>query len=371
LVTEGYIPLKHLITLQRKYSDLNLSLVSFPKFSEVEFSANVFSNTVSVAFIAILETLISARIADDMTKTKHDQGREVLSIAICNIVTGVLGGIPATAALARTALNVKSGATSRVSGVINAFAILLISLALLPLFKFIPMPTVAALLVMVAVRMVAVDHLTHMWLYDKKSFIVAMLSAIFCIIIDTMAGIIVGAVISILMFVDNMATGHSEVQVVNQHKHAVGELDNHTVDEDEQLEGESVLPYTSFYDEETAETEELYGEHLVYHIIGQLTFVNGSQHINRATKLAKDKDLKTVILSLRYLHYADIDGVDALKEVVNIFERKNIQILFSGVVRGGLMDSLSRHNFFAKKVNEGFVYSTHEEALNHITTEEA
>ena len=60
-----------------------------------------------VAFIAILETLISARIADGMTKTEHNQRREVISIGIANAISGIMGGIPATAALARTALNIK------------------------------------------------------------------------------------------------------------------------------------------------------------------------------------------------------------------------------------------------------------------------
>jgi SulP family sulfate permease len=80
----------------------------------------------------------------------------------------MMGGIPATAALARTSLNINSGATSRVSGVINACSVLLIAATLLPLFKYLPLATVASLLMMISIRMVALNHLTHMWLYDKS-----------------------------------------------------------------------------------------------------------------------------------------------------------------------------------------------------------
>lgn len=94
----------------------------------------------SVSVVAVLETLISAFIADRLTKTLFDQRREVLGIGITNFVTGILGGIPATAALARTSLNIRSGATSRASGIVNGFALIILSVVLFDLFKYLPLP---------------------------------------------------------------------------------------------------------------------------------------------------------------------------------------------------------------------------------------
>jgi hypothetical protein len=122
-------------TLQDRFPSLELSLVAVPKFKPELFSIEMFSETFTVAFIAILETLISARIADGMTKTKHNQRREVLGVAMANIFCGALGGIPATAALARTALNIKSGATSRISAVINCISVAILGVALLRFFQ--------------------------------------------------------------------------------------------------------------------------------------------------------------------------------------------------------------------------------------------
>lgn len=79
----------------------------------------------------MLETLISAKIADGLTHTHFNQRREVFGLALANLVTGIFNGIPATAALARTALNIKSGATSRIAAVLNTIIVLLLSVALL------------------------------------------------------------------------------------------------------------------------------------------------------------------------------------------------------------------------------------------------
>ena len=94
-------------TLQSSYGDLTMKIVSVPELDSRIFSFGILTSSFGVAFIAILETLISARIADGMTRTEHNQSKEVLSISLSNVLCGVMGGIPATAALARTALNIK------------------------------------------------------------------------------------------------------------------------------------------------------------------------------------------------------------------------------------------------------------------------
>ena len=98
-----------------------------------------------------------------MTNTKFNQRQEVLALSIANVVAGCFGGIPGTAALARTALNVKSGATSRVSGIICSAAVTFLSLILFPYFKFLPLPSVAAIVVHAALQMVDVEELQNIY----------------------------------------------------------------------------------------------------------------------------------------------------------------------------------------------------------------
>ena len=98
-----------------------------------------------------------------MTKTKFNQRQEVFAVSLANVVSGMFGGIPATAALARTALNIKSGATSRVSGIISVISVVALSLVFLPSFKFLPLPNIAAILVNVAIRMIEIEEINHIY----------------------------------------------------------------------------------------------------------------------------------------------------------------------------------------------------------------
>ena len=152
----GYLP--HLRTLGDKYGTLHATLWSpaelSPLLHRVAASPkDVGLASVSVAFVAVLESLISGRIADGQTATEMDSGREVLALGAANLACGLAGGLPATAALARTSLSIRSGATGRAAGIVSASLTGLLAIALLPAFSYLPLCVVAALLCQVAVGM--------------------------------------------------------------------------------------------------------------------------------------------------------------------------------------------------------------------------
>ena len=137
----GYLSQTHKIplvvqTLGMKFTDLTPKFF-LPFTAHVNFDRAFFSTVMTIALVAILETMLSAKIADGMTKTKHDKRKEMLGLGLANIASGFAGGIPATAALARTSLNIKSGATHKSSAVMSAVFVAVISLFLLPYFLFV------------------------------------------------------------------------------------------------------------------------------------------------------------------------------------------------------------------------------------------
>src|SRR5207244_3921522 len=140
----------------------------------------------------ILETMVSAKIADTMTKTRYDKRKEMLALGLANIGSGLMGGIPATAALARTSLNIKTGANNRVSATISSISIAIISVILITYFKYIPLPVIAAILVFVAMRMVETKHFARMFAIDKKSFFLSLVVALITVYQDPITGILVG-----------------------------------------------------------------------------------------------------------------------------------------------------------------------------------
>ncbi|MEY4602243.1 MAG: hypothetical protein RL292_184, partial [Candidatus Parcubacteria bacterium] len=301
----GRLPFE-LKTLGMQYADIAPKL-----FQPFHFfiDSSLFLPALTVAVVAILETMISAKIADGMTGTKYHPRKEVFGLGIANAVSGLLGGIPATAALARTSLNVKTGANDTMSATISSVCIALISFVFLTYFKYIPLAVIAAILVFVAARMVEIVHFSRMFTLDKKSFVIALLVAFVTIYEDPIVGILFGTAISLLLFVEKLSKGQFELMINNTDK----KLTDHVF-------GDDIEDADLCKDCHT----------LVYSIKGQLAYVNAQAHISRfETKL--NADYEHVILRMRELFFIDLDGVDAFEEIVTLIESQGKQVLLTGV----------------------------------------
>ena len=126
-------------------------------FSSMDFSADkitaLIPDAVTIAVLAAIESLLSCVVADSMTDTKHNPNAELMAQGVANIASVLFGGIPATGAIARTSANIKNGGRTPVAGMVHAIVLLLVLLFLMPLASLIPMPTIAAILFMVAYNM--------------------------------------------------------------------------------------------------------------------------------------------------------------------------------------------------------------------------
>jgi len=294
------IPLK-LQTLQMKFGELSMTLFQLEHWS---FSQRMILPAFAVALIAILETMLSAKIADVMTHTKHDKRKEMLGLGIANIVSGIAGGLPATAALARTALNVRSGSTSKFSGTISAISIAIISFVLFGAFKFIPLAVIAAILVFTAVRMVEIQHFKRMFKFDHKEFALALVVAAITFYVDPIFGILFGTAAALILFVDKLTRGQFELLANNKDKKTVTQV---------------------FEDESVHKLGE--SQTLVYSIKGQLAYFNAAAHVHRfESELINN--FENVVIRLRELYFIDIDGIEALDEIIqtNLSKGKNVYV---------------------------------------------
>lgn len=302
LSATGRLPFA-LQTLSTKYGNLELALINPPSFT-IPWSTAILKGAIGVAVVAVLETLLSAKIADGMTGTKFRQRREVLGLGFANIASGIFGGIPATAALARTALNIKSNATSRFSSMLNAFFVVAIALLFFGAFRFLPLAVVAAILVYVAIRMVEAEHFKELYRIDTSAFWIAIIVAIITVVEDPIVGILAGAAISLLLFVHQLSKGQSEISM-HKGKNFLGRIGHQKLSQFEE-----------------------HGEVTVYRIAGELTYFNGKFHEETVRRL---KGCHTVIFSLRNLYYLDIDGRDILGEIVKEQTEQGRTVLFSGM----------------------------------------
>lgn len=326
LCTKNIIPF-HLQTLETKFGEITPQIFAIPS---LKFIPALILPAFTIALISILETMISARIADGMTKTKHNKQKEMLGLSLANITCGLAGGIPATAALARTTLNINSGATNKISAAVSSIFIVLISFLLLGYFKYMPLAVVAAILTVVGIRMIESEHFIRMYKVDKKNFILSIIVALVTIFEDPIVGILLGVTLSMLIFMQKLSHGQFELSTNSSNNVKKSEQKN------------------DFSQNQTPETS-------IYEIKGMLVYINAQSHISRLKKYLPTT--KNVILDIKSLFFIDQDGIDAFDEIVEFLHQKNKNVF---VVSSNtfINKMLSNSHVFNKLKEQGLSFGT-------------
>ena len=177
----------------------------FPKLQIPEFSTDkiiaLIPDAFTIAILAAIESLLSCVVSDKMINDKHNSNTELVAQGMGNIASGLFGGIPPTGAIARTSANVKNGGRSPISGMVHAVVLLLVLVLLMPLASFIPMPVIAAVLLMVAYNMCEYKHFFHICkTAPKTDVIVLVLTFVLTIVFDLVVAIAIGLVVAFLFY---------------------------------------------------------------------------------------------------------------------------------------------------------------------------
>ncbi len=190
------IPVVSVNTIGSLYTiSSNLPQFSFPAITGERILA-LLPSAFTIALLAGIESLLSCVVSDKMVGDKHNSNTELIALGTSNILVGCFGGIPATGAIARTAANVKNGGKSPLAGMIHAVVLLLVLVLLMPLASYIPMPIIAAILMMVAYNMsewrefVAIIK-TKKW----NDILVLVLTFALTVVFDLVKAIAVGIVV--------------------------------------------------------------------------------------------------------------------------------------------------------------------------------
>ncbi len=178
-----------------------------PQWPEISFARmqELLPSAFTIAFLAGVESLLSAMVADGMTGRRHRSNCELVAQGTANIASALFGGMPATGAIARTATNIRSGARSPVAGMIHALFLLLFILLLAPLAVFIPMASLAAILVIVAWNMSEVDKFRALMSAPRGDQVVLLLTFGLTVMVDLTVAIEVGVVLAAILFMHRMS----------------------------------------------------------------------------------------------------------------------------------------------------------------------
>lgn len=170
----------------------------------------------TIALLGAIESILSAAVADGMIDDKHDPNQELMAQGIANIVTPFFGGIPATGAIARTATNVRAGATSPISGIVHSLTLLIIILIAAPLAQYIPLAALAAILLIVSINMGEWDVFKRLKGYPRHDAVVLLVTFTFTVMFGLTVAVQVGLLLAAVFFIRNM-TELSHVKLSEEH----------------------------------------------------------------------------------------------------------------------------------------------------------
>ncbi|MEP7201682.1 MAG: SulP family inorganic anion transporter [Ilumatobacteraceae bacterium] len=253
----------------------------------------------AIATLAAIESLLSAKVADGMAGgTRHDPDRELFGQGLANLVSPLFGGMPATGAIARTAVNVRAGARTRVAGAVHAVVLLGVVYLGGPLVAKIPLAALAGVLMVTAVRMVEPHNVRAVLRATRSDAIVLVVTAITTLAFDLILAVEVGVVVAgglALRHVARSATMNAE-------------------------------PIAEDPDDDTGAPS--LSEHIVtYRLDGALFFGAAQRFLTELTAVA---DVKVVILRLPDVQVLDATGAQAIGEIVSELEDRGITVLMKG-----------------------------------------
>ena len=319
-----FLPLK-VSTIGNLYTISN-ALPSFhlPTLSLKAVEAAV-PNAFTIAVLAAIESLLSCVVADGMINGKHRSDMELVAQGAGNIASALFGGIPATGAIARTAANIKNGGRTPVAGMVHSVTLVIVLVVLMPYAGMIPMPTIAAILFIVAYNMCQWRTFKHLVETAPKSdIIVLVVTFVLTIVFDLVVAIEVGMILACLLFIKRMSDEtHVDSWIY--------------MDDDSQMVDEHL--------------QKLSKQIRVYEITGPLFFGAASaiEHI-----VVKDFT-KCVVFRMRAVPALDSTAMNALHNLTKYCESKGIALVFSHVneqprhvmEKDGFKELVGKENFCA------------------------
>ncbi|MER7668192.1 SulP family inorganic anion transporter [Kitasatospora sp. NPDC096128] len=300
-------------TLVARFADLPVATIGHlpaglpaPSLGFLDLSAvpALLPSALAVAALAALESLMSATAADAMSVSeRHDSDRELFGQGLANLAAPLFGGVAATGAIARTAVNVRSGAVSRLAALVHAAVLAVIVFAAAPLVAGIPLAALAGVLIATAVRMVEVGSLRALARAGRGEAAVLALTAAATLAFDLVTAVVTGLLVSGALALAAVARA-ARIEQVPLHED---------------------LPPADHHDEEQA----LLAEHIVaYRIDGPLLFAAAHRFLLELTASA---EVKVAILRMSRVSAVDSSGATVLGDAITALQRRGTLVLISGV----------------------------------------
>jgi SulP family sulfate permease len=280
----------------------------------------------TIAMLGAIESLLSAVVADSMAGTKHNSNQELVGQGIANMVTPLFGGFAATGAIARTATNLRNGATSPIAGIMHGVTLIAVLVILAPLASSIPLAALAAILFVVAWNMSELHRFGRVLMRapyaDRAILVITFLLTVF---VDLVVAVNVGVILAILHFLRRMAAAVE-----------LRQLDDVSVKAELASHGLTALPEGT----------------LLYEINGPMFFgaIDNFERVLRDTAT----DPKILIMRLQRVPFIDVTGLQCLEDAILGLQKRGVRVLLCEanervllkMRKAGLFESLPEGHYF-------------------------
>ena len=303
----------------------------------------LFGPALAVATLAALESLLSARVADGMSGTSTNDQRELFGQGLANLASGLFGGMPATGAIARTAVNVRSGARTRVAAMTHALVIVIILLSAAPIVAHIPLAVLGGVLIMTATSMVHRARISAVLRVHLAERIVFGLTAVITVAVNLVTAVEVGLLAAGILALRSIAaeSGATQEDLADHHDGPIDETS-------------------------------LLAEHIaIYRLDGALFFGAVPRF---ESDMANTGSAKVVILRCKGLSLLDASGAAALARVSDAFARRNVTLLVKGASlehgrmldAAGILGELDRRGHLFDDLNAAIAHARRHLKSEHL-----
>lgn len=278
----------------------------------------------TIALLAAIESLLCAVVSDGMVDDRHDSNQELMALGLANIVSPLFGGIAATGAIARTATNVRSGGRSPVAGIVHAITLLAIILVAAPLARFIPLATLSAVLVNVALNMGEWHNFARLRRWPASDALVFLTAFGLTVVIDLTVAVEIGMILAAVLFIKRV----SETTQITAVDESVDTEGSH-----HSLIGKEIPPGV-----------------MVYRMFGAFFFGAADKLESALRRLKQEPDV--LILRMRKVVAMDATGLNALEDLYERLQAKGKHLVLSAphtqplmvMEKAGFLDRLGRQN---------------------------
>lgn len=288
-----------------------------PSF-DISLLSFMLTSAITLAILGTIDSLLTSLVADSISRTKHDSNKELIGQGIGNSLLAFVGGIPGAGATMRTVVNIKSGATSNISGIIHAVILLLILLVFAPLASHIPMPVLAGILIKVGFDIIDHKLLKQIRIAPRQDISVMLVVFILTVFVDLIVAVGSGVVISSFLIINRL---------MKQSSVDAKDFEDIDKEHDDRITTEGIR---------------------IVNIKGPFFFGSISRIIDTVDEVY---EVKNVIIDCTHVSFMDLSAVYALSETVTKIKDSGCDVYIvaqgeikTNLIKLGIFDFISREN---------------------------